>query len=124
MKNKEIDISHFLDVKSGATDCSQAWAALQGEAGIVAESYSVTLKEDDPTAHAAVNVIREARKNKIRPQKLKNYTLLLSAKPCPMCVENAFKHQIKDLYYIDNELLIKEDFRMEDFFEIIIKNNQ
>lgn len=52
---------------------------------ILAESYNLVTRLKDPTAHAEINVIREAS------QKLENFdlsgcVLYTSCEPCPMCL--------------------------------------
>lgn len=75
------------------------------------------LEEDDPTAHAAIVMTRSKRKV-IR--KNQSFELLLSEKPCPMCISAIYQANINDLHYLDNNkvnhitLNSSIDFRYEE----------
>ncbi len=57
------------------------------------------LEEDDPTAHAAI-VLTRSKRGIIR--KGQSFELLLSEKPCPMCISAIYQANIHELYYLDN----------------------
>ena len=66
--------------------------------GIIAKSHNLTIKNNDPTAHAEINVIREACK-KLKTERLKNLTLYVTLEPCPMCATAISFARIKQVYY-------------------------
>ena len=58
----------------------------------------MVLKNNDPTAHAEIVVIREACK-KLNTYDLSNYILYTSCEPCPMCLSAIIWANIKEIYY-------------------------
>jgi tRNA(Arg) A34 adenosine deaminase TadA len=100
--------------------CSDNTAILLRGRELILQSAAATLSQDDPTAHAAVHILRMARRMKIRPEKLSDHTLLISGKPCPMCISHAWLHHLKDVYRIHNQEMVKMQYATEDFFEQII----
>ena len=64
---------------------------------IVVTSNSV-LKDNDPTAHAEVNAIREACK-KLNTSDLSGYILYATGYPCPMCLSAIIWANIKKVYF-------------------------
>ena len=76
------------------------------------------LIDDDPTAHAAVVFTRSQRRTIRKDQAFK---LLLSKKPCPMCISAIYQANIRNLSYLDNNddivhitLNSSVDFRYEE----------
>lgn len=74
-------------------------AAVIDEKGevIVVTSNSV-LRDNDPTAHAEVNAIREACK-KLETYDLNGYVLYATGYPCPMCMSAIIWANIKKVYF-------------------------
>ena len=60
-------------------------AILVKEGKIIARSGNTVTLDHDPTAHAEVNVIREAGK-KLKTFDLSGTVIYASAEPCPMCL--------------------------------------
>jgi len=61
-------------------------AAIIDEKGkVVAISSNTVLKDNDPTAHAEINAIRQAT-TKMKTYDLSNCILFTTAFPCPMCL--------------------------------------
>ena len=90
---------------------------------IVGRGSNHVLKNNDPTAHAEIEAIRDACKN-LNTYDLKDCTLYTSCYPCPMCLSAIIWSNIKTVYYGNT----KEDadsigFRDNDIYEFI-KNNQ
>ena len=65
---------------------------------IVAKGNNMVLKNNDPTAHAEIVVIREACK-KLNTYDLSDYILYTSCEPCPMCLSAIIWANIKEIYY-------------------------
>ena len=68
------------------------------EGNIIAQGNNLVLKNNDPTAHAEVTVIREACK-KLGTYDLSGYILYTSCEPCPMCLSAIIWANIKEVYY-------------------------
>lgn len=68
------------------------------QGNIIAKGNNQVLKNNDPTAHAEVTVIREACK-KLNTYDLSDYVLYTSCEPCPMCLSAIIWANIKDVYY-------------------------
>ncbi|MFX0139341.1 MAG: nucleoside deaminase [Candidatus Hodarchaeota archaeon] len=64
---------------------------------ILAQSHDTEITENDPTAHAEINVIRKASKN--LGQELQNCILLSTHEPCPMCMTAIVWSKISELVY-------------------------
>ncbi len=68
------------------------------DGNIIAKGNNMVLKNNDPTAHAEVTVIRKACEN-LGTYDLANCTLYTSCEPCPMCLSAIIWANIKDVYY-------------------------
>ena len=68
------------------------------EGNIIVKGNNMVLKNNDPTAHAEVTVIREACK-KLGTYDLSGYVLYTSCEPCPMCLSAIIWANIKEVYY-------------------------
>ena len=65
---------------------------------IISIANNTVLKDNDPTSHAEVNVIRKACK-KINSYDLSDYVLYTNCEPCPMCLSAIIWANIKTVYY-------------------------
>jgi len=65
---------------------------------IIAQSSNSVTKDNDPTAHAEVNVIRKAAK-KLQNFDLSDCEIYTSCEPCPMCLGAIYWSGIKKVYY-------------------------
>lgn len=96
-------------------------AVVVKDGDIVAISSNTVLKDNDPTAHAEVNAIREACR-KLGTYDLSGCVLYATGYPCPMCLAAIMWANIKLVYYgadlVDAE---KIGFR-DDFIYHFIKN--
>lgn len=68
------------------------------EGNIIARGNNTVLKNNDPTEHAEMNVIREACK-KLGTYDLSECILYTSCEPCPMCLSAIIWANIKEVYY-------------------------
>ena len=64
---------------------------------VAGSSNSVTI-DNDPTAHAEVNTIREACR-KLRTFDLSGCTIYTSCEPCPMCLGAIYWARISKIFY-------------------------
>ncbi len=69
---------------------------------IISVSHNTVLKDNDPTAHAEVNAIREACK-KLNTFDLTGCTLYATSEPCPMCLSAIIWSNIKEVYYANTK---------------------
>lgn len=85
---------------------------------IIANSYNSPIKLNDPTAHAEINVIREAciKNNNYR---LKDSILYTSLEPCLMCLAAACEARIDLIVF---GAYSSENKNIEDKFKYIKEN--
>ena len=65
---------------------------------IIAVASNTVIKDNDPTAHAEINAIRQAGK-KLNTYDLSDCTLYATGYPCPMCLSAIIWSNIKEVYY-------------------------
>lgn len=73
-------------------------AIIDKNGNIISVSSNTVLRDNDPTAHAEVNAIREACK-KINSYDLSECILYTTAYPCPMCLSAIIWANIKKIYF-------------------------
>ena len=73
-------------------------AVIDKEGKIVSVASNTVLRDDDPTAHAEINAIRQACKE-LGTHDLTGCTLLATGFPCPMCLSAIIWANIKKVYY-------------------------
>lgn len=71
---------------------------VDSEGTIVAVASNTVLKDNDPTAHAEINAIREACKA-LNTHDLTGCTIYATSEPCPMCLSAIMWANIKTVYY-------------------------
>ena len=81
---------------------------------IAGSSNSVTI-DNDPTAHAEVNTIRQACK-KLGTFDLSGAVIYTSCEPCPMCLGAIYWARLSRIYYGNN----RKDARAIDFADDFI----
>ena len=87
---------------------------VKGDEVIAVASNSVTI-DNDPTAHAEVNAIRQACK-KVGSFKLDGCYVYSSCEPCPMCLSALYRAGLARIYYGNT----KEDADAIDFSDKFI----
>ena len=98
-------------------------AIIDANGKVVAVSSNSVLRDNDPTAHAEVNAIREACKA-LETYDLKDYVLYATGYPCPMCLAAIIWANIKKVYFgCRPEDAEKIGFR-DDFIYRFINNNR
>ena len=70
---------------------------------IISKSHNKTIKNCDPTAHAEINVIRDACK-KLNKSRLIDYDLYVTLEPCIMCAAAISQAKIRRLYFGADDL--------------------
>lgn len=73
-------------------------AIVDANGEIVVVSSNSVLRDNDPTAHAEVNAIREVCK-KLGTYDLSGYVLYATGHPCPMCMSAIIWANIKKVYF-------------------------
>ena len=93
---------------------------------IIGKGSNHVLSDNDPTAHAEVMAIRDARKN-IGSYDLSDCEIYTSCYPCPMCLSAIIWANIKTVYYGNTkEDAEKIGFRDDFIYDFIndLKNNE
>ena len=88
---------------------------------IIAVASNTTLRDNDPTAHAEINAIREAGK-KLGTHDLKDCVLYATGYPCPMCLSAIIWANIKEVYYGTTLKDAEEIGFRDDFMYNFIRN--
>lgn len=92
---------------------------------IIASCVNTVTSDNDPTAHAEVNVIREACR-KLKTHQLEGCEIYASCEPCPMCLGAIYWARPSKVYYAST----KEDAAgagFDDSFiyrEIVLSGNE
>lgn len=89
-------------------------AIIVKEGEIVAEAANSVTKDNDPTAHAEVNVIRKAAKN-LNTFDLSGCEIYTSCEPCPMCLGAIYWSGISKVFY-GNDKKDAADIQFDDRF--------
>ena len=94
------------------------------DGNIISVANNQVLKNNDPTAHAEVQAIREACK-KLNTHDLSGYILYTSCEPCPMCLSAIIWANIKEVYYACTRKDAGEiGFRDDAIYEFLETNNE
>ncbi|HOF17129.1 MAG TPA: deaminase [Bacteroidales bacterium] len=102
MSKVPLYINKSKALANGQGACVLSGAVIVKNEQEIYATAATTLKDDDPTAHAAVIGIRKTRL-KQRTFQLIDYEIYLSEKPCPMCLLAIFQAGIKKVYYQGKE---------------------
>ncbi len=73
-------------------------AVIVKDGKIIAEASNSVTKDNDPTAHAEINAIRQAAK-KLGSFDLSGTEIYTSCEPCPMCLGAIYWARIDKIYY-------------------------
>lgn len=122
--NEFMKIAKDLSEENLSTNAGGPFGACIVKDGkIIGKGNNHVIKNNDPTAHAEIEAIRDACKN-INSYDLSNCELYTSCYPCPMCLSAIIWSNIKKVYYGNT----KEDaenigFRDNFIYEFIKNNN-
>ena len=123
--NEYMKVANELAEENLTTNAGGPFGACIVKDGeIIGRGSNKVISENDPTAHAEINAIREACKN-IGTYDLSDCELYTSCYPCPMCLSAIIWANIKKVYYGNT----KEDaaeigFRDEFIYEYIKNGNR
>lgn len=94
------------------------------EGHIVSMGNNQVIKNNDPTAHAEIQAIREACQ-KLGTYDLNGYVLYSTCEPCPMCLSAIIWSNIKEMYYAaTREDAASVGFRDDLIYEYLKGNNK
>ena len=65
---------------------------------IISQSYNKVIADNDPTAHAEINAIRQACVS-LKSERLIDCSIYVTLEPCVMCAAAISKSKLKRLYY-------------------------
>lgn len=97
-------------------------ACIVKDGKIIGKGNNHVIKNNDPTAHAEIEAIRDACKN-INSYDLSNCELYTSCYPCPMCLSAIIWSNIKKVYYGNTKEDAEEIGFRDNFIYDFIKNN-
>lgn len=96
-------------------------AVIAKDGVIIAEASNSVTKDNDPTAHAEVNAIRNAC-TRLRNFHLSGCEIFCSCEPCPMCFGAIYWAGIDKIYYSNNrkdaaDIGFSDDFIYQEISE-------
>ena len=91
-----------LSRESVLNDGGPFGALIVKDSEIIAKASNSVTKENDPTAHAEVNVIRKAAK-KLGTFDLSGCEIYTSCEPCPMCFGAIYWARLDKLYFANSK---------------------
>ncbi|MEN6296181.1 MAG: nucleoside deaminase [Chloroherpetonaceae bacterium] len=91
---RAIELSH-LGISNGGGPFG---AVIVRGGEIIAEAHNTVTIDNDPTAHAEINAIRQASRTLGRFD-LSDCEIYSSCEPCPMCLGAIYWAKIKTVYY-------------------------
>lgn len=97
-------------------------AVIVRDGEIIAKASNKVLKNNDPTAHAEVNAIREACQ-KLGTHSLEGCTIYTSCEPCPMCLSAIYWARIDKIFFANTRVDAKNAGFDDDFIYNEINND-
>lgn len=120
--NRYIEVAKELAEENLVTNDGGPFGACVVKNGkIIGKGSNSVIKDNDPTAHAEINAIRNACKN-INSYDLEGCELYTTSYPCPMCLSAIIWSNIKIVYYGNTKKDAEEIGFRDDFIYEYIKN--
>lgn len=120
--NRYIEVAKKLAEENLVTNDGGPFGACVVKNGkIIGKGSNSVIKDNDPTAHAEINAIRNACKN-INSYDLDGCELYTTSYPCPMCLSAIIWSNIKRVYYGNTKEDAEEIGFRDDFIYEYIKN--
>ena len=120
--NRYIEVAKELAEENLVTNDGGPFGACVVKNGkIIGKGSNSVIKDNDPTAHAEINAIRNACKN-INSYDLNGCELYTTSYPCPMCLSAIIWSNIKRVYYGNTKEDAEEIGFRDDFIYEYIKN--
>ena len=92
-----------LSIQSAKTKGGPFGCVIVKDNQIIAEGNNQVTATNDPTAHAEINVIRDACK-RLKKSRLTDYDLYVTLEPCIMCAAAISQARIRRLYFGADDL--------------------
>ncbi len=102
MKNEFMQKSIDLSVESVKNGGGPFGAVIVKNGEIIAAASNSVTKDNDPTAHAEVNCIRQATK-KLATFDLSGCEIYTSCEPCPMCLGAIYWARLDKVYFANTK---------------------
>ena len=120
-KYKKYILEAIKELKSGLKEGQSPFGAVivDSKGKIIARGHNTVVKDNDPSAHAEVNAIRNACK-KLKTFKLTGCTVYTSCEACPMCFSVIHWAECKEVIF---GALI-EDAAFLGFHELYISDKE
>ncbi len=120
--NKFMEKANDLAEKNLKTNAGGPFGAcIVKDNKIVGKGNNTVLKDNDPTAHAEINAIRDACK-KLNTYDLSGCTIYTTCYPCPMCLSAIIWANIDKVYYGNTKEDAEDIGFRDDFIYDYIKN--
>ncbi len=107
MVNKFIKEAIRLSIESVKMGGGPFGAVIAKNDKIIATGMNAVTLNNDPTAHAEIQAIRQACK-KLKRINLSDYTIYSSCEPCPMCLGAIYWAHLDKIYYSNSRADAKE----------------
>ena len=120
--NKFMEKANDLAEKNLKTNAGGPFGAciVKGDK-IIGKGNNTVLKDNDPTAHAEINAIRDACK-KLNTYDLSGCTIYTTCYPCPMCLSAIIWANIDKVYYGNTKEDAEDIGFRDDFIYDYLKN--
>jgi guanine deaminase len=116
--NEAVELSRLSIEKGGGP----FGAVVVKDGKVVGRGHNRVTLNNDPTAHAEVNAIREACKE-LETFELKGCEIYTSCEPCPMCLSAIYWSRLDNIYYANSQRDAKEiDFDDAFIYEELDKS--
>lgn len=120
--NKFMEKANDLAEKNLKTNAGGPFGAcIVKDNKIIGKGNNTVLKDNDPTAHAEINAIRDACK-KLNTYDLSGCTIYTTCYPCPMCLSAIIWANIDKVYYGNTKEDAEDIGFRDDFIYDYIKN--
>lgn len=120
--NKFMEKANDLAEKNLKTNAGGPFGAcIVKDDKIIGKGNNTVLKDNDPTAHAEINAIRDACK-KLNTYDLSGCTIYTTCYPCPMCLSAIIWANIDKVYYGNTKEDAEDIGFRDDFIYDYLKN--
>ena len=120
--NKFMEKANDLAEKNLKTNAGGPFGAcIVKDNKIIGKGNNTVLKDNDPTAHAEINAIRDACR-KLNTYDLSGCTIYTTCYPCPMCLSAIIWANIDKVYYGNTKEDAEDIGFRDDFIYDYIKN--
>lgn len=117
-----IDAARHAGLEAKTGGCFGAVIVDNASGRVIASGYNQVLENNDPTAHAEIQAIRNACAQ-THTFHLPDASLYTTSEPCPMCLAAAYWARISKIYYLCPTHIAEEygQFSDTEFYEELAK---